>query len=268
MGGDLIDLRFLPYLVFYGVAGALLFVVGALVFHVFASQVQLAPYNEPAGARIGFLEPVLAVVILFALAFTWLRYGNLQNVIGDETVRLTLLGRSALTFPEPERSNLVNAAADYATAIAQSEWLTMSRYGDRSYSASDALQRLTTKYAAAQTHSLRERLLLNYSNRLVRELAEQREARLAAARYLLGGTLQVVIVYTLGATLILNWFFGLPSLTTKLVLGSLFAVSVATVLMFNDVLAHAFDGPAVLDNSAYLELAESLRSALLPPDMP
>ena len=63
----------------------------------------------------------------------------------------------------------------------------------------------------------------------------------------------------------LSWFFGLPSLLAKLTLGSLFAFSLGTVLTFNAVLLHAFDGPAALDARAYGDLARELRASLARP---
>lgn len=259
---DLFELRFLPDLLLYGLSITLLYALGVLLFHLYTTQVQLVPYNEPAGARIGFLETTLAVVILFSIGINWLHYGDLQNVTGDETVRLTLLGRSALTLPEPIRSELVLATADYASAIAEAEWPTMRQGGAHSAAATDALQALSAAYATAKATTLREQGLLNYSNRLVRELAEQRENRLASAQYPLGATLHILVAYTLGAALVLSLFFGLPSLATKLVLGTLFSWSLALVLLFNDVLANAFSGHAALTSQPYQELAELLRTEL------
>jgi hypothetical protein len=258
---SLLDLRFLPWLLLFGLGLSAIFVFGTILFHIYVAQTQLLPYNEPTGARIGFLEPTLAVIMLFTIAISWLRYGDLVDTIQDETARMTLLGRSALTLTEPQRSRLVYATADYSAAIADAEWPEM-RAGARAAVATDTLQVLIRTYAAAQAADAREQVILHSSRRLVEELSEQREKRLAAARQPLSETLQGVLVASLGATLMLSWFFGMPSLSSKIALGILFSFSLGSLLMFHAVLAQAFTGPAALDASAYGELARTLRAAL------
>ena len=262
MLGDIIELRFLPLLLLYGIGLSAVFGLGALLFHLFVTQAELSVHNEPAGARLGFLEPTVAVLILFTITASWLRNGDLIGFVQEETGRMNLLGHAALTLPEPLRSRLVGATADYATAVGAVEWPGLRHGAARSAAASDALQALTRAYSGAAAGGPRERVILRHSNRLVRELAEQREARLTTARYPHGDLLQGLLVVTLGVTLTISWFFGATSLASKLVLGTMFAFSVSLALVFNQVMAHAFDGPGQVDASAYLELAQSLRAAL------
>lgn len=261
MGGDFIDLRFLPYLLTYVAISLFLFSLGTLLFHLYSTQEQLVPYNELAGGRFDFMEPMLAVVVLFAIAVTWIRYNDLQSVISNESSRLTILGRSALSLTEPERTKLTSAVADYSASLAD-EWVILGKTGNASYATADELQRLTTAYAGAQAQNGRERWLLYYSNRIVRELVEQRENRLVAGEYPLGDALRTTIIFALAATLMLTWFFGLANLATKLIIGSLFTSTVILLLMFNDIMMQAFEGPAALDYSAYMELARDLRADL------
>lgn len=258
----ILNTQFLPWLLLFGFAFSLLLAVGALLFDGFTTQVSLQDFNEPAGARIGFLEPTLAVLILFAIAISWLRYGDLVDAIQAETANLSLLGRSTLSLTEPQRSNLVLAAATYADALGKSDWPEMAISGRGSARATDALQHLTQAHATAHAGDLREEAILRHAQHLIRKLAEQREARLSAASHPFGPLVHWVMVIAISATAALSWFFGLPSLRTKLLLSSLFAFALAVPFTLNYVLVQAFDGPAALNGSAYAETAQTLRRSL------
>jgi hypothetical protein len=255
------DPKLLPLALLFIGGGVFVYVIGVFFISIFSTEIQLTLNNEIAGNKMAVFEPLVSIIMVFAVTLCWLQYGELIGRVQKETTKLTLLARSAETLAEPARKPLLGAIANYALAIAGPEWKAMAG-GERSHVAEDALDALVAAYAAAKAETPRERQHLRFSNVLVRELVSEREFRLEASVFPLGGAMQNLLYAAVFLSIGVSWFLGLPSLRIKLVMGSIFVASQMMVLMFIYVLLTPLTGPAAIPNDAYLRIAKSITDDL------
>jgi phosphate/sulfate permease len=127
--------------------------------------------------------------------------------------------------------------------------------GQSSPEAAAALRHLTALYGTAHAAGPSEAIALRMSQRLLAKVIESRSVRLSVAAAKEGPlTWSISVIATL-AVFTFAWFFGLPSLATKLVMGGLFAMAVMTVVYVIFILRDPFSGTLGLSATPYLELA-------------
>ncbi len=257
MPHQLFDLGLVPLMALLLAAGAALYVAGALLFDVYANNTQLTQNNDLAGVKLGFFDPLVSVAMVLAVSLAWMHYGTLVGEIQKETTSLTILAASAKTLPEPARGRLIAGISAYAQAVAGPEWKAMAQ-GRHSEVGAEALENLTRAYAATRGESPRERLILQFSGRQLVTLAQSREMRLESAAFPLGKILFQVLLISVALAIFLSWFFGLPTLLTKLTMGIIFTWSMILVLVYVGALVHPFAGPVAISNSPYMDIVLSL----------
>jgi hypothetical protein len=256
------DPKLFPLALLFIGSGVAIYVMGVLVFSIFSTESSLAINNDIAGNKMAVFEPMVSIVMVFAITLCWLQYGEFIGQVQKETTKLTLLARSAETMPNPTRKSLLAAISNYALAIAGPEWKAMAE-GGRSSVTEDALGALVSAYAAANASTPRELQHLRFSNVLVRELVAEREFRLEASTFPLGDSMLNLLYAAVFLSIVISWFLGLPSLRIKLVMGSIFVASQMVVLMFIYVLLTPLTGPAAVSNDAYLRIAKSVADDLV-----
>ncbi|CAA7623916.1 membrane hypothetical protein [Candidatus Terasakiella magnetica] len=239
------------------IGSAIVYTLGALFFNVYTDNIQLEHNNDLAGVKLGFFEPLVSVAMVFSISLAWLQYNALVGEIQRETTILTVLAASARTLPEPGRSALTSRIVGYAEAVAGPEWKAMAE-GQASEAVSDALRTLTRTYATTRAATPRERSILRYSAGQLVALAQSRESRVEAARFHLGSAMFSLLIIGTGISILMSWFFGLPTMLTKLVMGILFTWSMMLVVIYVYALLHPFTGPVGVSNENYLDIARSL----------
>ncbi|MEO5335730.1 MAG: DUF4239 domain-containing protein [Magnetospirillum sp. WYHS-4] len=260
----LLNLDLLPLTLLFILGGMAVHTLGTLAFDLYTTQRQLADNNDLIQTKMPMFQKIVLLAILFGVSISWLHYGTVNARIQQEATRLGLLARAAEAMPEPARPRTLLAIAAYAETIADADWRQM-REGGRSQAAADALSRLAATVTATEVATPRQELHLRLANRLVRELAAAREARIESALFPLAQGLQIFLYLTLGATLLFIWFAGLPSLFTKLVMGWFFVALVMVILMYIHVLSNPLGGYAGMDSEPYAEVARAAARAAGPP---
>jgi len=234
--------------------GLLVSSAGAILTDRSLSPFTLSESNVVGGFNFSFLEPLLAVILFFLLPLTWANYNSLADQIGIETGALSALEHTAGGLAAPLDEKLVAAVRGYAAAVATSEWPAM-KDGRSSPEAAAALGRLTAAYGGAHPADPSEKIALWMSQRLVAKVVESRSLRLAVAAAKEGPLSWAVAIIATLAVFTFAWFFGLPSLATKLVMGGVFAMAVMLVVYVVFVLRDPFSGTLGLTANPYLELA-------------
>ena len=234
--------------------GLLIWSIGAIAADRSLATVTLSESNVVGGFNFSFLEPVLAVVLFYALPLTWSNYNGLADQIGIESSALRVIERTAAGLPSPLDTRLEAAVRSYAAAVAASEWPAMEN-GQASPEAAAALERLTSVFGDARATGPRETMALRLSQRLLAKVVDSRSARLSLVAAKDGpATWAIAVVVTL-AVLAFTWFFGLPTLATKLVMGGLFVAAVMTIVYVIFILRHPLSGTLGLPATPYLALA-------------
>lgn len=250
------DFDLLPMTLLFIGAGMAAHTVGTLLFGLYASPRQLTGNNDLIQTKMPMFQKIALLGMVFAVSVSWLHYGNVNGRIQHEATRLMLLVRTALVMPEPGRGHLLEAIAAYGETVADADWRAM-REGKRSQAAATAFTALSGAVSAIEVATPRESVHLRFSNRLVRDLAAAREARIESSFFPLGEVMQVLLYAILGATLIFIWFAGLTSVWIKLVMGWLFVSLAMVAMMYLDVLAHPLSGYTGMDGEPFAEVARS-----------
>ena len=233
--------------------GVLVSSAGAILTDRSLSPVTLSESNVVGGFNFSFLEPLLAVILFYILPLTWANYNSLADQIGIETSALSALERTAGGLAAPLDEQLTAAARGYAAAVATREWPAM-KSGRSSPEAAIALGRLTAAYGAARPTDPSEKIALRMSQWLLAKVVESRALRLAVAEAKEGPLTWAVAVIAVIAVFTFTWFFGLPSLATKLVMGGVFAMAVMLVVYVVFILRDPFSGTLGLPATPYLAL--------------
>ena len=228
--------------------------VGAIVADRTLSPFTLSESNIVGGFNFSFLEPGLAVILFYALPLDWASYNGLADQIGIESGALQVLERTAAGLASPLDDQLRAAVRGYAAAVAHSEWPAMED-GRSSPEAAAALGRLTALYGTARATGPSETIALRMSQRLLAKVVESRSARLSLATEKDGPATWAIAVFVTLCVFAFAWFFGLPTLTTKLVMGGLFATAVMTIIYVIFLLRDPFSGTLGLPATPYLALA-------------
>jgi Protein of unknown function (DUF4239) len=234
--------------------GVLVSSAGAILTDRSLSPLTLSESNVVGGFNFSFLEPLLAVILFYMLPLTWANYNSLSDQIGIETSALTALERTAGGLGAPLDERLTAAVRGYAAAVATSEWPAM-KDGRSSPEAAAALERLTAIYGSARAAGPSENIALRMSQQLLAKVVESRSLRLAVAEAKEGPLSWAISVIATLSVFTFAWFFGLPTLATKLVMGGVFAMAVMLVVYVVFVLRDPFSGTLGLTANPYLELA-------------
>jgi hypothetical protein len=234
--------------------GILFTSIGAIASHRLLPPVTLSESNIVGGFNFAFLEPALAVILFYALPLTWGNYDNLTDQIEMETRALSVIERTAAGLPDPAGVRVEAAIRQYAAAVADSEWPAMAQ-GDSSPTAAAALGRLTAAFGSARVATPAESSALRLSQRLLAKVIEARSARLSITAATDGTVTWAVALLVTLCVLAFAWFFGLPTLATRLAMGALFTTSIMTVIYVIFVLRHPFSGNLGVSAAGFLALA-------------
>jgi hypothetical protein len=234
--------------------GVLISSIGAVAVDRSLSPFTLSESNIVGGFNFSFLEPGLAVILFYAMPLGWTGYNGLADQIGIESGALEVLDRTAAGLPSPLDERLKSAVRDYAAAVAHSEWPAMED-GGSSPEAAAALGRLTALYGTIRATGPGEAAALRMSQRLLAKVIESRSARLSLAGAKERPATWTITVFVTLCVFAFAWFFGLPTLTTKLVMGGLFATAVMTIVYVIFLLRDPFSGTLGLPATPYLALA-------------
>ena len=252
--GDLLDLPLWLIGVLVVAFGVLVSSAGTILTDRSLSPFTLSESNVVGGFNFSFLEPLLAVILFYMLPLSWTNYNSLADQIGIETGALAALERTADGVGAPLDGKLTAAVRGYAAAVATSEWPAM-KDGRSSPEAAAALGQLTATYGTAHPADPSEKIALRMSQRLLAKVVESRSLRLAVAEAKEGPLSWAVAVIATLSVFTFAWFFGLPSLATKLVMGGVFAMAIMLVIYVIFILRDPFSGTLGLTANPYLELA-------------
>jgi hypothetical protein len=233
--------------------GLLVSSAGAILTDRSLSPFTLSESNVVGGFNFSFLEPLLAVILFFLLPLSWANYNSLSDQIGIETGALRALERAAGALGAPLEEKLIAAVRGYAAAVATSEWPAM-KDGGSSPEAAAALGRLTAAFGSAEAADPGEKTALWMSQRLLAKVVESRSLRLAVAAAKEGPLSWAIAIIATLAVFTFAWFFGLPTLATKLVMGGVFAMAVMLVVYVVFILRDPFSGTLGLTANPYLDL--------------
>jgi len=234
--------------------GVVLWAIGAITVTRLMPPTSLIEGNIVAGFKFSFLEPTMAIMLFYTLPVLWADYNALADQIGAEANALRVLDRAADGLPAPMGTAIKQAVQRYAGAVADSEWPAMAR-GEASPAAAAALQGVAAAFGDTDATEAADAVTLRLSQRVLAKVIQDRSERLSRAAAPGTSLTWVVTLVVVLASLSFAWFFGLPSLASKLVMGGLLAAAMLLIVFLIVVLRHPFDGSWGLTATPFLALA-------------
>jgi hypothetical protein len=213
-------------------------VIGLVLVRRYTDIELLKRQHEVASFFFLMIGTLYAVLIAFAIFVVWTNFQDAGTNLEHEANEVADLSRMAMTMPEPMRSNVRGALADYIHAVTEDEFPAMAenRSSPRTW---QAVESLWTIYANAEPTTLK--MQANYAESLkhLNDLSNYRRTRLFTMR----GTVPSMLWYLLyfgGIVLIIfTYFFGHESILSQGVMTAAFA----GILAFSLFLIFSYDSP-------------------------
>jgi len=213
-------------------------VAGLVLVRRYADIAWLKRQHEVASFFFLMIGTLYAVLIAFAIYVVWTQFQDAGANLAHEANEVGDLSRMAMTMPDPMRTNIQVALADYIHAVVEDEFPAMAE-GRDSQRTWQALENLWTVYAEAEPATLKAQANYAESLRHMNDVSNYHRARLFTSR----GTVPPMLWYLLysgGIVLIaFTYFFGHESLLSQ---GAMTA-ALAGILAFSLFLIVAYDSP-------------------------
>jgi len=213
-------------------------VAGLVLVRRYADIAWLKRQHEVASFFFLMIGTLYAVLIAFAIFVVWTSFQDAGANLEHEANEVGDLSRMAMTMPDPMRTNIQAALADYIHAVVEDEFPAMAE-GRDSQRTWQAIENLWKIYAEAEPATLKAQANYAESLRHMNDLSNDHRTRLFTSR----GTVPSMLWYLLysgGIVLIaFTYFFGHESLLSQ---GAMTA-ALAGILAFSLFLITAYDSP-------------------------
>ena len=241
-----------------GVA-VLVSVVGTWVVNTIYTPLQLEQNNSVGTAKFTFLGEIFAVTLALALIGAFDRYTDAQTTVQKEVATLVALDRAAEAYDEPgqsdTRARMKSAVREYARAVVEKEWRTMS-VGVPSFEVTHRLAQLSDAFVKAEPVTNAQQALQQNTVEWVRQVNENRSFRLTTVSRSLVSLVWVLLVLGTVLSIVFPWFLGTTNVIAHAVMSAILVSFLVMHLVVVLHLAYPFVGETAISPSAFLAVAQ------------
>ncbi len=220
------------------VASMLVAVAGLYVVQGIVPSPVLHANNEVAGNYLQTLGTIYAVLLAFVVFVVWTQYNEASKFVEHEADELADVLRYAGTCPEPARSQMLQAARDFAREQIENEWTTMAR-GAASPRAGQLSDAFWQALASQEPRTARDQALFAEAVARFNEMCDARTDLLQSSRTRLPPIMWILLVTGAISTVGSMYLFGLDNFCSLAVMTASMAGGVSFVLF----LIHDLDNP-------------------------
>lgn len=239
-------------------AAVLVSIIGTWVTNSLYTVEQLQGNNRVGAAKFQFIAEVYAVSLGLALIGAFDHFTNAQTSVQREAATLEALSRAADAYDRPEqttlRTQMKAAVRDYARAVVEREWATMS-FGVASFEVNARLKELSNAFILADPITPRQETLQQNTVEWVREIGELRSFRLTTVSRSLIAMVWLITLVGTGLAVIFPWFFGSPNIVVQGLMSCLLSAFLVLHLIVVLHLAYPFVGETSVSPQALIALA-------------
>ncbi len=247
----------LPYLLALTlIAGLTASALGIMLFEWLFPPPSLEPNNLESGFIFESLEPFFICFILFPLTISWFSYHDLQSKVRAEASALQFLKNSAGVFEDADRDAVRTAIDSYVRAVIDDEWGALAS-GQESPFAAAALERLMQIYAGIKPQDQRARQSVLLATRMMATVGDFRASRVNSALQPNGTLVGVALFLATAMTLVLGWFYALPTLLTKILLQGVLTTAMMACVFFVVVLSFPLKSDVAVPRDPFLRILQN-----------
>jgi len=231
--------------------------VGLLISRKIYPHHKAKLHNDIAGFIFATLGVIYAVLLAFTVVITWQDFDRANEVTSNEANCLASLYRDSSPFPPALRAELKSELINYANAIVDDEWHTMT-IGQRSAKVQSSQEKLWLFYAGFQPENETQKIFLIESVKKMNQASELRRQRILYASSGVHPILYFVLIAGSLITLAFAMLFGtenlIPHLTMTILLAAMIAITIFTII----ALDYPFTGAVSIKSDVFSSVLTSL----------
>ena len=240
-------------------AAVLISVIGTWIVNTVYAPFQLEPNNLVGGIKFTFLGEVYAVTLAVALIGAFDRYTEAQTTVQREVATLVALNHAADVYDRDDqvalRAEMKSAVREYARAVVEKEWRTMS-VGIPSFEVTHRFAQLSEAFMGAEPVTNAQQAVQQNTVEWVRQVNESRSFRLTTVSRSLVSLVWILLGLGTAISILFPWYFGT---TNVLAQASMSAILVSFLVMHLLVVLHLtypFVGETAISPSAFVAVAQ------------
>ena len=220
--------------------------LGTWIVNTIYTPFQLETNNFVGGVKFGFLGEISAVTLA-------------QTTVQKEVATLVALDRAADTYDQPSqgdsRTRMKSAVREYARAVVEKEWRTMS-LGVPSFEVTHRLGQLSDAFLTADPITNAQQALQQNTVEWVRQVNESRSFRLTTVSRSLVSLVWVLLGLGTTIAIVFPWFFGSANVVAQAAMSAIMVSFLVMHLVVVLHLAYPFVGETAVSPSAFLAVAQ------------
>ncbi len=214
-------------------------------------------HNDVAGYIFASLGAIYAVLLAFMVVVSWQQFDNTNTNVVKEANAIASIYRDSEAF-SPEFRTRVRASLDeYVNAVINDEWPLLAK-GERSMKVqkiSDGIWKLFGDY---QPKTEAEKIFFQESVKKLNEEGELRRGRILDSQSGIPGVLWTVLIIGGIVTIVFTLFFGTENFGAQMVMTSLLAIMISSILYTIFVFDYPFTGSVTVSPSEFKIVLQNL----------
>jgi hypothetical protein len=212
-------------------------------------------HNDIAGYIFTTVGAIYAVLLAFTTVTVWEQYnGAAENAAREATAALSLY-RNLSLYPDQEQAGkAAQSHLAFMHAVVEDEYPAMAKM-KRSPATAQAMDSLWVNAKKLKPQNLHEQALFNEILKDLNNIAQLRASRLGAATNpKLVGVMRITLIFGALITIVFAVLLGAESFWWHIILTSLMAILIATILFVLMELEHPFTSGIAIQPGDYLNI--------------
>lgn len=221
----------------------------------FVSPKNLKASHDVAGFTFGIIGVIYAVLLGFIVVEVNGRFRDAEQHVMKESAILWDLFRDTSVYPKEERNALRQVIRNYAKAVHDDEWKTMSERNESTL-AKEYLQKLWETYAALTPKDDKEKIWYAQALERLNEISQERVIRLFNMNETIGPMMWTLLI--MGAFFIIFFmcFFSAESQLAQALMTTVLAGTIAFMLFLILALEGIYSGDIRVHSSHFKEVID------------
>jgi hypothetical protein len=216
----------------------------------------LIEHREVAGFLVAIVGVVFAVSLGFTVVTVWEQFNSAQQTADSEASEVGYFAALAEYFPEPARTRLRAAIADYAFEVRDREWPMLA------YGREDLKARSLLLNAIGVVGSLAPSVFQQSELDVTRQLSIERRERILQAQSRLQAELYVAVGINALAVIAFVFLFGMTNHALQLVMTGLVVGAIASQFAVVVELDRPYSGNVRVTAAAWTSVIDNDRLGL------
>lgn len=209
------------------------------------------PHNDILGWQLSVVGTVYAVILGFMLYTVWTDFGLAQVNVDRESSALLNVYRLADGLPEPQRTELRNAAKDYTEIVVNQDWPMMADSVHNHLPSHAAVNHMFSILTSIKGAGSTQGIALDHAFSELSEAAQDRRMRETQSNSKLPGVLWFVLIVGAMVTVLSCCLFGCPNAFLHAMQVAAFSLLIALVLTAIIDIDRPFQGAVHVSSGAF-----------------